>query len=255
MNDTSITSVFVPVRLSSTRLPSKALRKLKGKFCIERLIERIQRAKQPDFIVLCTTTEPSDNELVDLAKKMGIKLFRGSVVDILERYQLAARKFNVKNIVNVDGDDIFCEPAFIDITCENLKKSDSDCIIWKNLPLGTAPVGIKTSALEKICSLKETVDTETGWTKFFTDTGMFQVKYLTSPESEKNDENIRLTLDYPEDLKLFEKIYENLNEPFSLNDILKLFRDKPELLKINENLKETYKKNFEKKSTKVRMKN
>jgi len=255
MKHPTITALFIPARLSSTRLPSKSLLKIKGKFCLQYLIQRIQRSKEHDLIILCTTTNSSDDDLIDLAKKMGIKYFRGSEIDILERYQQAAKKFNVKYIINVDGDDIFCEPSFIDKTSKVLKNSNSDCVIWKNLPLGTTPVGIKVSALEKVCSLKETKDTATGWTKFFTETGLFQVKYLTNSDPELNETNVRLTLDYPEDLKLFEEIYENLTEPFSLKDILKLFHEKPELLKINEGLKEIYEKNFENKSTKVRMRN
>jgi len=255
MKHPTITAVFIPARLSSTRLPSKSLLKIKGKFCLQYLIQRIQRSKEHDLIILCTTTNSSDDDLIDLAKKMGIKYFRGSEIDILERYQQAAKKFNVKYIINVDGDDIFCEPSFIDKTAKILQNFDYDCLIWKNLPLGTTPIGIKTNALEKVCSLKETKDTATGWTKFFTETGMFQVKYLTSCNPEINNPEVRLTLDYPEDLQLFQEIYENLKEPFSLKDILKLFHDKPELLKINEGLKEIYEKNFENKSTKVRMRN
>jgi len=248
------TAVFIPIRLSSTRLPNKAIRKIKGKYCMQHLIERVITANEPEMIVLCTTINPVDDKVVELAEKMGISYFRGSEEDILERYLKAAKKFDVKYIVNVDGDDIFCEPSFIDTTVRELKNTESDCILWKDLPLGSTPVGIKVSALEKICTLKDTKDTATGWTKFFTETGMFKVKYLTSSDSELKNTNVRLTLDYPEDLMLFEKIYENLNEPFSLKDILKLLHDKPELLKINEGLKEIYKQNFDKKAVKVKIK-
>ena len=247
-------AVFVPVRLGSTRLPSKAIRKIKGKPIFQLLIERIKRAEEPDMIVLCTTTNSIDDDIVRLAKKIGIDYFRGSEIDVLERYQQAARKFNVKNIVNVDGDDIFCDPTFIDITSRILKSSNFDFIGWKNAPLGTSPVGVKVEALEKVCSLKETINTETGWGKFFTETGLFQVKYLSPDDPELTDSNIRLTLDYPEDLELFEQIYDNLNEPFSLKDIIQLFRKKPSLMKINENVKEIYWKNFSNKSTEVKMK-
>ena len=247
-------AAFIPVRLSSTRLPSKALLTLHGKPCIQNLIERVRRAKKPDLIVLCTTTNPSDDRLVEVAKKLNIAYFRGSEVDILERYRQAAMKFNVKHIVNIDGDDIFCEPAFIDRTSKEIMTANVDFVMWKNMPLGATPLGIKYDALEKICFLKETENTETGWAKFFTETGLFQVKYLTSDDQELNDTNIRLTLDYPEDLKLFEEIYNNLKEPFSLKDIVRLLHEKPELLKINENLKEIYEQNFNKKATKVKMK-
>jgi len=247
-------AAFVPVRLSSTRLPSKALRDLHGKPCLQRLIERIRRVKGMENIVICTTEKPSDDKIEEFARKMEIECFRGSEIDILERYKGAAGKFSVENIVNIDGDDVFCEPKFIEITASELLSKDVDFVMWKDMPLGSTPLGIKTEALKKVCDLKDTTNTETGWAKFFTDTGLFKVKYLTSDDSDLNNSNVRLTLDYPDDLKLFEKIYENLEEPFSLKDILKLIREKPELQKINSNLMNIYKKNFERKSAKVTMK-
>ena len=102
------TAAFIPVRLSSTRLASKALLKIKGKPCIQYLIERIKRAKKLDLIVLCTTTDSDDDPLIELSDNLKIKYYRGSKIDILERYKNAAIQFKVDNIVNVDGDDIFC---------------------------------------------------------------------------------------------------------------------------------------------------
>jgi len=53
---------------------------------------------------------------------------------------------------------------------------------------------------------------------------------------------------------LFKQIYDHLNEPFSLKDIINLLHKKPELQKINEKVKEVYWKNFSNKSTEVKMK-
>lgn len=251
----NITAVFIPVRLSSTRLPAKATRNIKNKPCLQHLVERVKRSSKIDLSVLCTTTNKVDDELVDIANKLGIAHFRGSEVDILERYQQAARQFDVKNIVNVDGDDIFCEPSFIDITAETLITTGADCILWKDAPLGSSPIGIRVDALEKVCALKDVSNTETGWTKFFTETGLFHVKYLRPIDAELRDTNIRLTLDYEEDLKLFEQIYNNLKEPFTLKDIVRLLHSKPELLKLNERLKDIYIQNFNSKAVKVKLKN
>ena len=248
-------AVFVPVRLSSTRLPGKSLLDLHGKTCLQRLVERIKRAKNVDEIILCTTNEPEDDKLVEIAKKMEIKLYRGNTSDLIDRYYHAAKKFNIEVIVNVDGDDIFCDSVFIDKSIEELQNTEIDFVMWKDLPLGTTPLGIKVKALNEVWNLKDTTNTETGWAKFFTDTGMFKVRFLSSENSQLKDSTIRLTLDYQEDFKLFEKIYENLVEPFSLEDILSLLKQKPELRKINNNLDDIYRQNFERKSANIKMKN
>jgi spore coat polysaccharide biosynthesis protein SpsF len=247
-------AAFIPVRLSSSRLPSKALLDLSGKPCIQRLVERIKRVKGIELIVLCTTNNSTDDKIVKIAKEIDIEVFRGSEKDIIDRFYHAAIKFNVKKIVNIDGDDIFCEPKFIEETIRILSNDDIDFIIWENLPIGTTPIGIKFEALKNIWEIKDTKDTETGWGKFFTDTGLFNIKYLSPSKNEFSSSSIRLTLDYKEDYQLFKEIYNNLKEPFSLTDIIKLLDEKPELKKINNKLSETYKKNFEMNSATIKFK-
>ncbi len=247
-------AAFVPVRLSSTRLPSKALLNLQGKPCIQHLIERIKQVEGLDLIVLCTTTNPSDNKLIDLSKKLKINYFRGDEKDVLERYNKAAQKFEVSHIINIDGDDIFCDPSYINKTLEELKSSDTDFVMWKDMPLGSTPIGMKSEALYKVCKLKNTSDTETGWARFFTETGLFKIKYLTVENLAVADSSIRLTLDYPEDFELFQRIHEELHEPFSIEDIVNLLRSNPNIRKINQGLTNIYKKNFEEKSAKIKMK-
>ena len=49
-----------------------------------------------------------------------------------------------------------------------------------------------------------------------------------------NLSHLRLTLDYQEDFELIKLIYEEIqSNTFILNDILKILKQKPELLKIN----------------------
>ena len=248
------TAAFIPVRLSSTRLPGKALLKINGKPCIQYLVERIKTIKNLDEIILCTTTNSSDDEIAKFAKKMKIDVFRGSEKDILDRFKNAALKFEVENIINIDGDDIFCEPEFIQKTIDELKKNKFDYIYWENLPLGTTPIGIKTSALIEICNLKNTGNTETGWGKFFTETNMFNIKSMTVNKKELLDQTIRLTLDYSEDLMLFQQILNNLKWPFDLIDIIKLLNNRQDIKNLNNSVKEVYWKNFENNSTKVTFK-
>jgi len=66
-------AAFIPVRLSSTRLPSKALLKILGKPCIQYLIERIKKVENLDGIILCTTENIIDGKIVELAKDMKIE--------------------------------------------------------------------------------------------------------------------------------------------------------------------------------------
>jgi spore coat polysaccharide biosynthesis protein SpsF (cytidylyltransferase family) len=240
-------AVFIPIRLGSSRLSKKPLIKIKGKPLIEHLIERVKTAKLPDQIILCTTTMPEDSVFIGIARKCNVKCFRGSEKDILDRFLNAAIKYSVDFIVNVDGDDIFCDPELMDKTVNIFHKTDSDFIKWNELPLGASPVGIKVEALKKAWEMKDESDTETGWGMYFTDTGLFDVEYEEPEDEELKHPEIRMTLDYPEDLKFVKEIFNRLYIPgkvFTLREILRLLRKEPHLAEINKGVQGEYWKRF-----------
>lgn len=251
-------AIFIPVRTKSTRLPGKALLKIKGRPIIEHLIERVKLAKLPGLIVLCTTGNPEDSILVEIALANNISSFQGSERDILDRYEKAALKYNVDFIVNVDGDDIFCDPEYIDRTIELFAKTQADFIRWEGLPFGVAPSGIKVQALKKVCQFKKETDTETGWGKYFMETGLFKVECLEVEEQDLRHPEIRMSLDYPEDYEFFKEVFERLYVPrrvFTLREILTLLKNNPYIMGINEEVHNSYWENFRKKAARIGWKN
>jgi len=241
-------AIFIAVRMKSTRLPKKAILKIKGKTVIEHLIDRLKTAKLPDLIVLCTSTHPDDKILVDIAEKNNIEYFRGNEEDKLGRFLGAAKKYNVDFIVSVDGDDIFCDPEFIDKTIETFIRTQADYITCKDLPLGAASHGIKVDALKKICEIKDETDTEV-YGGYFTEIGLFRVEYLDVEDHELRHPEIRMTLDYPEDYKFFKAVFDelyNLEKVFTLKEILTLLRKKPHIMEINKHLQERYAERIQK---------
>ena len=240
-------TVFVTVRTASSRLPKKALLKINKKPLIKLLVDRIKTTQNISKVVVCTTTEESDNELTELLLKSQIDVFRGDNRDILNRLYLAAKKYQVKEFVVVEGDDVFCDPYLIQITCSMISKSDADFIIWKNVPFGTAPYGIKTAKLKLLIDKKGTKNTETGWGKFIIESGLLKVETIEPEDRKLIRPELRLTVDYKEDFELAKKIYENLHEDFSLKNIIELLDKNPQLVKINESINSKYQKNFENK--------
>jgi spore coat polysaccharide biosynthesis protein SpsF len=245
------TAVFIPVRLCSTRLPKKALIEVKGKPLIQHLIERVKTAKQPNLVVLCTTINPEDLIFIDVAKKCGVECFRGSEKDILLRYLDAAEEYRVDFIINVDGDDVFCDPGLIDETAQSYLDTRADFIKWRDLPLGSSPIGIDVNALKKVCRMKAESDTETGWGKYFTETGLFDVRNLEPDDEELRHPEIRMTLDYPEDLEFVKQIFDRLYRPgkvFTLKNILKVIKQEPALAEINKSVQDKYWKRYKKRA-------
>jgi len=248
-------AIFLSIREKATRLPKKVLLEIKGKTVTEHLIDRLKQAKLPDLIVLCTSTHPDDTILVDIAKNNGVDYFRGSEDDKLDRYLRAALKFGIDFVVIVDGDDIFCDPEYIDKTIERFVQTNADFITCKELPLGAVCSGIKLEALKKVCEIKDEENTEV-WGGYFTETGLFKIEYLKVEDEELRHPEIRMTLDYPEDFQFFKAIFEMLYVPgkvFTLKEIVALLKDNPQIIDINKDMQKAYIENL-RKHTKIRLK-
>ena len=75
---------MITVRSQSTRLPEKCFLPFGEGNVIEHMI---RRAKYFDINpIVCTTVETSDDQIVKIAKKEGVRFYRGSVKDKLERW-------------------------------------------------------------------------------------------------------------------------------------------------------------------------
>jgi len=239
--------IFIPIRLSNTRLPKKALKEIQGIPVSQYLINRLKHSDKIRNIIICTTNHASEEPLIHFLEEENIKYFRGSETDILERYLEAANHFDTDFIVSVDGDDIYTDPDYVDKIISEYEKTNADYIDMIGFPFGIASVGIKKSALEKVCKLKNTNNTETGYRLFFNNNyKIFNIHKLKLDNNIVFPKSLRLTLDYEQDLELAEKIFCELGNDFHLEDIIRLFDEKPELLQITENLEEKYKKHWNK---------
>lgn len=238
--------IFVPVRLQSSRLPNKAMKEINGKPIIKYLIERLQKSSMIRNIVVCTTIYESDDKLVDFLEKEKIKVFRGSEKDILVRFLLAAKEYGTEFVVAVDGDDIYADPSYVDELVREYEKTKADYIQILGVPVGFTPIGIKTTALEKICKLKTTDNTETGYGKFFTENNLVEIKNIRPPLKTNFPQGLRLSLDYQEDFELAKKIFNELGNDFDIESVLKFLNERPELLKMLSDLEVRWNEHWEK---------
>jgi spore coat polysaccharide biosynthesis protein SpsF len=243
--------IFITVRTSSSRLPNKALMKICNKPTIEYAIDRAKQSTHADVIVLCTSTDSEDNALCELAHKNGIECFRGSLIDKIDRWLQAALEYEVDYFVNIDGDDLFCEPELIDMAFEQYDKENHDFVKCdeENLVVGAFTLGAKTSAIQKVCEIKDTDDTEAAWL-YFSEMDIFKTSLLKRIPEVYNRPDIRATLDYYDDFLFFSNIIEHFGAQkksrFSLLDVVKYIDENPRVLDINRNCQQKYLNNQQK---------
>ena len=247
--------IFIPIRLESKRLPKKALLKINNKPIIKYLIERLEKVKKIRKIIICTTKLKSDDELVDYLNKENIEVFRGNEKDILQRYLDASNRYGTDFIINVDGDDVYTDPYTLDQIISNHSNSKADFIPITNVPLGLMSFGFTTESLHKLCNLKKTNDTDTGWLRFFTQTHLFTQKEVVPSLISKFPNKIRLSLDYPEDFEIAKIIFTNLGNDFNLEKLSTFLNSNPELVKKIQKTDELWKNHYQSKLADISLKN
>lgn len=217
-------------------MPQKMLLPIQGRKVIEHDIDRAKLAKKIDLIVLCTSDCSEDNILEEIARKEKIESYRGPLQDKFVRWLGAAEKFKIDYLINFDGDDLFCDPELIDLAVEQIISNPCDYIkAPEGLVCGSFTKGISRSAIKKACEIKG-MHTGDQMSKYFTETGLFDIRDLFVENSIYYNKNIRMTLDYPEDLDFFKTIFNELGTDRNLTptkEIIELIEKKPELADIN----------------------
>ncbi len=109
---------IIQARIGSSRLPGKVLLPLSGKPMLSFLLERIQKAKRIDKLVVATSISDSDDPIEQLCKLMGIDCYRGSLNNVLDRFYHAALTYKPDSVIRFTGDCPLHDPMLIDEFCE-----------------------------------------------------------------------------------------------------------------------------------------
>lgn len=232
---------IIQARINSTRLPQKVIKEIEGKTVLEHVINRVKRIRNCLKVILATTDRKEDNALEKVAKKLNISVFRGSENDVLDRYFQTAKLFKIDPIVRITADCPLLDSEIAEEVISFYLKGSYDYINNTNPP--TFPDGLDVEifsfkALEKSWREAELLSEREHVTLYITKhPEMFKIGNVFN---KKNLGHLRITLDEPEDLILIGKIYQELypkNKFFGLKEVIKLFERKPELIKINQDIK------------------
>lgn len=210
-------------RSGSSRLPNKSLLDICGRPVLAHQLDRLKLSRLARPLVLATTTLPQDDPLCAVARAARIEVFRGSVNDVVQRLADAARAFNLEFLAVVGGDDVFCEGEFVDLVIAEYERCRADFIQIAGLPFGTTPFGVSVSGLRRVLEIKASEYSD-GWERYLTDTGLFATNTLEISEPLLRHPEVRLDLDYVEDLDLVRAIYQRLYQPGTVPGLRSVMR-------------------------------
>lgn len=215
---------IVVARLSSNRLPRKALLDLGGAPLLQLTFDRLKQSKHLNKIILATSTNPADDLLADFGKDYGVPVFRGSEEDVAGRCFNCARQHRLDWFVRICGDSPFVDPAIVDKVIELYKEERPD--IATNVHPRTFPVGCSAEAVTTTAMQRLTVTTkdmrylEHVTAFFYENEHMFQVENVAAEDDRYNGQSI--AVDDQTDYDRTVWVYEHLENPRSagLDEIL-----------------------------------
>lgn len=216
----------IQVRMGSSRLPGKALMKIAGKTPIEWIVERLKHSHEVDQVVLITSQGPENDPLIIEAERLGIGWYReASETDLVARYLGAMRKFDADAFVRVTADCPLVDAALVDRLVAEYRAHPNAYDALTNVIPPTYPDGSDLDVIPRLTveRLERDIpfdDIHREWvTPYLYKQGRdFRIFALTS---DRPLEGYRITLDYPEDLELFTKIFEHVGDRYaSLDEII-----------------------------------
>ncbi|WP_374656008.1 cytidylyltransferase domain-containing protein [Phenylobacterium sp.] len=129
-------------RMTSARLPGKAMAPLRGEPMVWRQVERIRQARSLSKLIVATSVEPVDDPLAAFLVSRGQAVLRGAAGNLSERFARALEAAGpVSHVVRIKGDCPFVDPAIIDkVVREAL---DSGAAYASNRRLRSYPRGLE----------------------------------------------------------------------------------------------------------------
>lgn len=193
--------------MGSSRLPSKVMMPIDDKPLIGYQIERLLTTGLP--IIVATSENPNNDKLVEYVESLGVKVFRGSEDNVLERYYKAAKHFHATDIIRITGDNPLMDPDFIKEQLQEFSPDSRRCYLYegglKKLPLGMSFELFSFELLEEAYKNAK-VDSEKEHVTPYMHQNMPGNIEIHEFNTEINFPKARLTVDASEDYELIKKL-------------------------------------------------
>ena len=230
--------VLIQARCGSTRLPNKVLKDLCGKPALQRMIERVQKSKIIDEVMVITSIEKNNLPILNLCSNIGIRVGIGSENDVLDRYYQTAKLLQPEYVIRLTADCPCFDAGLLDLAIKNLDKDTDYCgMTSESFADGLDLEIMKFSALEKAWKeANHSFEREHVTQYIVRHPELFKLQNFESPIGYFG--NHRWTVDEPEDFELVKRIYEHFNNTdvgmeFRYQDILKYLDENPQIASIN----------------------
>lgn len=221
------TVAIIQARLGSTRLPYKMMLSLHGKPLIEWVIKRVQKSKKLDDIVVAIPISQENDILENYIKKLGVKVYRGSESNVLNRFYEAVKNENVTHIVRICADNPLINGNEIDNLIKFYIKNSCD-YAYNHIPkdnLYPDGLGAEIISFELLKFLNENVvlqnHKEHCLSYIWDNKEKFTIKTFDPPNKKLHRADVKLDVDTFDDY--YKLAIKNFDINTSSEELIKLF--------------------------------
>jgi len=236
-------ATIIACRLKSTRLPKKALLPIGGIPSVERCIKSCLQFKNVNHTILATSNIPEDAELENFTYSQEVVFHKGDPDDVIQRYLDIAEKLRVDVIIRVTADNPFVSDMIVEQTLKEHFAYGADYTVPRKSAVGSGAEIINTSALQKVKSYFTSANYSEYMTWYFQNNPEhFRLNFIDLPEELIRD--YRLTLDYPEDLEMYNMLqayFDDNNIEFNIKEGFVFLDNHPEISQLNSHYTQRYK--------------
>ncbi len=208
--------IITQARIGSSRFPGKVLKRLGDSTLLGIHIQRLKNSKKANRIIIAAANEPRAGEIKDIAEEEGVDFIIGSTEDVLDRYYQVATTYNPDYVVRVTSDCPLIDSRLIDEIIEMVELNNLDYgsnTLIELFPDGQDIEVFRYSTLKKAWKKSNLPSEREHVTPFikkncdFNKGDLFKAKNYYS---ERNYNNVRMTVDEPIDLDAITRITKNL---------------------------------------------
>ncbi|MEN2997679.1 MAG: hypothetical protein ABDH28_01360 [Brevinematia bacterium] len=217
---------IIQARINSDRFPVKVFARFSdGSVVLERVIKQVLFSKSVDKVVVATNYI-SFNSIFSFVSEnfANVSVISGPDEDVLSRFVKCLDAFdNTDTVVRITADNPLTCPEYIDKAVSLHLQHKADLTHFLGIPLGTGVEVIKADTLYRVSELTlETYDREHVTPYIYKNKDTFKV---LEPKALPDFQDLRVTLDTPEDLIRIDEIIKRLNYklPIFVEDVLEVY--------------------------------
>lgn len=209
--------VVVQARMGSSRLPGKVLMMINGHPMLWYLIQTV-KSKTSNFII-ATSVNREDDAIEEYCLSIGVEVFRGSQLNVAERFYKIAQEKKWEAFVRLNGDSPLFDGCLLELSIRLFQENEVDLVTntaKRSFPKGQSVEVVKTETfLKSYYDFQYESDFEHVTQYFYRNRDQYNILNF---ESDGDYSGTQLSVDTWEDFKRAEALISECSEKIGAFD-------------------------------------